>query len=209
MVLMVNAVFTETEKTNLWSALDTQMKKTHLMKEWQELKKKGQREGKVAAKNRVLALQLSGNNLMEWQSMVAKEINDVIHNEKTTSETEWKYRGELDQMMGEKQAQEFIDKNKFLVKEDADGDLMYRRVRHVEIVEDENKKIGRTEGSKDIDAEVYEQLQDAMAQQKIKLAGGIFIAVLAYIVIYIYIYICIYVYVYLYRYIHTCIYIYI
>ena len=47
MALLLGVVFDDAEKSRLWGNLDTAMKNTEMHDQWQSLKKKGMREGKM------------------------------------------------------------------------------------------------------------------------------------------------------------------
>ena len=88
------------------SGLDAAMQKGPNAKQWLEVKAKNAREGKSEQKCNVLALQLAGGESME--DRIAYEMEKVITKDTNEKAKEWFYEGELEVMMGEKQAQTFI-----------------------------------------------------------------------------------------------------
>lgn len=131
---LLKKFFAPHEMSNLWNkfkrALAHPTTSAEVKKEWATITSKTVRDGKNDAKNSALMMQLAYPR--EWQDRWVHEIRRVTNTKSHGTETRRLYRGELEQLHGAREAQEFIAKGKYEEMEDSDGDICYRKVQKVE-----------------------------------------------------------------------------
>ena len=128
--------FGPNEMSALWSRLNTAVKKSSpsLKQKWAELKKPGQDRAirKNEQKNEILALKLTIDDDDEWARQSIQVMETFTSTETWAREGEWFYKGELEQKLGRKEAQEHIDMGKYESDEDEQGTKVYRKVRKID-----------------------------------------------------------------------------
>ena len=127
--------------SSLWSRLKTAMghASAQTRSEWENVKKLGLKEGKNRAKNAVLAIHVvHGEN---WEEHAAKACRTIRTAEVKENRSSWKYKGELIQIHGQEEFDEFAAKNKWETKVDDQGDTLYRKRENMSssIIEKEDK----------------------------------------------------------------------
>ena len=127
----VKVLFNAAEMSALWNFMKRWVAKAspETKKKWQALKDMPARGAEAAGKN---AIKLQTLNLAlvrrDWEELMATDNTSVYEDNQQKMKAKWRYHGEIEQEMGIRQANAFIDKGKFEKGEDSDGDSVYRKI---------------------------------------------------------------------------------
>ena len=120
--------FTDGEMSSLWGKLKRFMKgqaKQETKDTWAAVDARGHRDGKVAMKNNTLALMLAYPTTCETHFV--SEATKIEESKSKGNKTKYFYRGELEQIHGIAECDDFISRGKYEESEDSDGDMCYKK----------------------------------------------------------------------------------
>ena len=126
---LLKKFFEPGEMSALWGRFGTLVngQSPETQQAWQKICSMDWRSGKQEAKGKILAMQVV--NPSKWKEFLVHESNTLTR--KVTKEVKKKryYRGELVQLHGQEEFDDFVSKGKFEVGEDSDGDECFYKKR--------------------------------------------------------------------------------
>ena len=156
--------FSDGEMSTLWGRLNRFMK-GHASKaskdEWAAVGSKGHREGKVAIKNNTLALMLAFPDT--WEQQFVAESTRIEESKAKGSKTKLYYRGELEQIHGIAECDDFLNKGKYEECVDSDGDVCYKKKQKFETNAKTLTKTAETKSQSRAEKEQCDALVEQMA----------------------------------------------
>ena len=159
---LLKKLFDHNEMCKLWGRLKTMVKHADpkVQKEWDTVCKLNYREGKVQVKNATLATALAYPD--SWQDHFVKDVLRVTGRQTKGEDIKWYYRGELEQLHGKAEAEDFIRKQKYIEDVDEQGDKIYRKAQKHETNEKSIERIGETTKSSAVNKETAEKIDASM-----------------------------------------------
>ena len=142
---LLKKFFEPGEMSALWGRFGTLVngQSPETQQAWQKICSMDWRSGKQEAKGKILAMQVV--NPSKWKEFLVHESNTLTR--KVTKEVKKKryYRGELVQLHGQEEFDDFVSKGKFEVGEDSDGDECFYKKEKAEIDSLEMARVAKTQ----------------------------------------------------------------
>lgn len=142
---LLKKFFEPSEMSALWGRFGTLVngQSPETQQAWHKICNMDWRSGKQEAKGKILAMQVV--NPSKWKDFLVHESNTLTR--KVTKEVKKKryYRGELLQLHGQEEFESFVEKGKFEVGEDSDGDECFYKKEKSEIDSLEMARVAKTQ----------------------------------------------------------------
>ena len=142
---LLKKFFEPSERSALWGRFGTLVngQSPETQQAWNKICNMDWRSGKQEAKGKILAMQAV--NPSKWKDFLVHESNTLTR--KVTKEVKKKryYRGELLQLHGQEEFDSFVEKGKFEVGEDSDGDECFYKKEKSEIDSLEMARVAKTQ----------------------------------------------------------------
>eukprot|EP00959_Pyramimonas_sp_CCMP1952_P110984 2321855-Pyramimonas_sp.AAC.1 len=125
MQVMNRFLYTPTLKAGAWQKLKAARGKQNMsvQEAWDQISGLKAGKGKTEMKNNTLFLFLKGDP--KWAERLESQVQTISRADTTQVKRQQYSRGELEQIHGVSEAQDFIDKGKFIEMEDEWGDKVY------------------------------------------------------------------------------------
>ena len=132
MTTVMKELMTTGEMSALWSRLKTAMKGAsgHVKQAWQSVCSSSTREGKVAEKNKVLAVQLAFGGEKDdhaWEDMLSEEFMSYTHKKGKKFKGEWMSERYMRKVYGDEEFEDMLKKGKLQKRKDAWGDDEFQK----------------------------------------------------------------------------------
>ena len=152
-------------KNRLWNAMQWERKKwsPEMQETWDSLMQQKDSIAITLEKNKILALSVGYGR--DWEKRAAEESRSFSKKKGKETTTEWKYAGEMKQIHGAEEFEEFKACGKWDTKEDDDGHIMYRKKRVVESRTTTLEDQAKIKGDSEVNAADYKALGEGMVNQ--------------------------------------------